>query len=100
MKKLIAGLILSIVTVSAQAQHHGWRHHHHHHKAHRDLNWVIPAVITGAVVYAATRPDPVIVQNPPQVIVQPQDIVYINGVAYRKQIMVINGQAQEVLVKL
>ncbi len=118
MKKVLASLLISAFAVSAYADynpnHHprhvtnsmpktgGWvgpQHHYHHHR-HNNWNWVVPAVIGGAVVYAATRPDPVVVQNPPQVIVQPQDIVYINGIAYRKQIMVINGQTQEVLVRI
>lgn len=116
MKKIIAGIILSTIAVTASAQynpnHHprhtsdsmirgqGWVGPHHHHRARGDgLRWVLPAVIGGAVVYAVTRPDPVIVQQPP-VIVQQSDIVYINGIAYRKQIMVVNGQYQEVLVRL
>ncbi len=119
MKKIVTAIILSAMAFSASAEynpnHHprhtsnsmirgqGWQgpqHHHHHHHARGDrLRWVLPAVIGGAVVYAATRPDPVIVQQAP-VIVQQSDIVYIDGIAYRKQIMVINGQTQEVLVRL
>ena len=109
MKKVLIGLAIAATAFGASAQHHtsnsmirghGWQgpqHHHHHHA--RGNNWIIPALIGGAVVYAATRPDPVIVQQPP-VVVQPSDIVYINGIAYRKQIMVVNGQYQEVLVRI
>jgi hypothetical protein len=108
MKKVLIGLAIAATAFGANAQHtsnsmirgHGWQgpqHHHHHHRGN-GLGWVIPAVIGGAVVYVATRPDPVIVQQP--VIVQPSDIVYINGFAYRKQIMVVDGQYQEVLVRL
>ncbi len=104
MKKVLIGLAIAATAFGANAQHtsnsmirgHGWQgpqYHHHHHA--RGNNWIIPALIGGAVVYAATRPDPVIVQQPP-VIVQPSDIVYINGFAYRKQIMIVNGQYQEV----
>ncbi len=116
MKKVLAGLLISVLAMSAQAEynpnHHprhvtnsmprtgGWvgPQHHHHHRGN-GWGWVVPAVIGGAVVYAATRPDPVVVQQPP-VVVQPSDIVYINGIAYRKQIMVVNGQYQEVLVRI
>jgi hypothetical protein len=61
-------------------------------------------VIGGAVVYGLTRPAPVIVQQPvyiqqPVVVDQPAQVVYIDGTAYTKQIMIINGVAQEVLVR-
>jgi hypothetical protein len=107
MKKVLIGLAIAATAFGASAQHtsnsmirgHGWQGPQHHHHHARGNNWIIPALIGGAVVYAATRPDPVIVQQPP-VIVQPSDIVYINGIAYRKQVMVVNGQYQEVLVRL
>ena len=69
MKKVLAVAVLSLATLPAMAQ---WHHHGHH--GHRGYsggwNWVVPAIIGGAVVYGATRPD-VIIQQPP-VIVQPQ----------------------------
>ena len=107
MKKVLIGLAIAATAFGASAQHtsnsmirgHGWQGPQHHHHHARGNNWIIPALIGGAVVYAATRPDPVIVQQPP-VIVQPSDIVYINGFAYRKQIMMVNGQYQEVLVRI
>jgi hypothetical protein len=110
MKKVLVSLTIALTAFGASAQHHtsnsmirghGWQgpQHHHHHSRGDGLRWVLPAVIGGAVVYAATRPDPVIVQQAP-VIVQQSDIVYINGIAYRKQVMVVNGQYQEVLVRL
>lgn len=106
MKKVLIGLAIAVTAFGASAQHHrsnsmirghGWQGPQHHHHA-RGTNWIVPALIGGAVVYAATRPQ-VIEQ---QVIVQqpPVDVVYINGIAYRKQIMVVNGQYQEVLVRL
>jgi hypothetical protein len=105
MKKVLIGLAIAATAFGASAQHtsnsmirgHGWQGPQHHHHA-RGNNWIIPALIGGAVVYAATRPQ-VIEQ---QVIIQqpPVDVVYINGIAYRKQIMVVNGQYQEVLVRL
>ena len=79
------------------AQHRPYPHHHHH--GGHGWGWVAPALIGGAVVYAATRP-PVVVQQPPVIVQQPFDVVYIEGVAYRKQVMLINGYYQEVLVKM
>ena len=95
MKKLIA-LLLVTLSATAMAQHRP--HYHHHHGGH-GWGWVAPALIGGAVVYAATRP-PVVVQQPPVVVQQPTDIVYIDGVAYRKQIMLVNGYYQEVLIRI
>jgi hypothetical protein len=72
MKKLFITLVLACATLPALAQHHGY-----HHGGHRGgyygggWGWVAPAIIGGAVVYAATRPETVIVQQPP-VVVQPQ----------------------------
>ena len=101
MKKILAGLILAATAFSASAQHHGWRHGHHGHHGHggHGWSWVVPAVIGGTIVYAATRP-PVVVQQQPVIVQQPPaEVVYIDGVPYKKQVMVINGQSQEVLVR-
>ena len=98
MKKVLAVLLLGFSSM-AFAQHHGHRWHHgHHHQRHWHSNhgWVVPAIIGGAVVYAATRPAPVVQQ--PTVILQPNQII-IDGVLYTKQIMIINGVHTEVLVK-
>lgn len=96
MKKLIA-LVLITLSTTAMAQHrHGG--YHHGHGGH-GWGWVAPALIGGAVVYAATRPQ-VVVQQPPVVVQQPMDVVYIDGVAYRKQIMLVNGYYQEVLIRM
>jgi hypothetical protein len=105
MKKVLIGLAIAVTAFGASAQHtsnsmirgHGWQGPQHHHHA-RGNNWIIPALIGGAVVYAATRPQ-VIEQ---QVIIQQPlvDVVYINGIAHRKQIMIVNGQYQEVFVRL
>lgn len=59
MKKLIA-FILVALSIPAMAQH---RHHHHGGYGY-GWGWVAPAVIGGAVVYAATRPAP----PPPSVV--------------------------------
>lgn len=100
MKKILASLLLSVLAVSANAQHHGWRHGHGGYYGGNGWGWIAPAVIGGAVVYAATRPPVVVQQQPVIVQQQPVDVVYIDGIAYKKQIMVINGQYQEVLVRL
>jgi hypothetical protein len=78
--------------------HHGMRHFDHHQYRQSNWGWVAPAVIGGAVVYGLTRPDTVIVQQPPVYVQQP-NIVIIDGVTYARQTMIINGVAQEVLIK-
>ena len=106
MKKIFLALAMLAATASASAQ---W-HHHHHGGYYRGGgyygggNWVAPLIIggfAGAVIARETAP--VIVQQPP-VIVQPPiyvnpEIRYIDGAAYRVQIMNINGVNQEVLVR-
>ena len=100
MKKfLVATLVFLSLAASAQ-------YPHHNHRYGGGWGWVAPAVIGGAVVYAATRPPvvvqqpPVIIQQPPVVMQQPNDIVYIDGIAYRKQLMLVNGAYQEVLIRM
>ena len=99
MKKILAVLLFTSCSM-AFAQHHGHRHFGHHHRYwHPHYGWIVPAIIGGTVVYAATRPDPapVVVQQP-TVVLQPNQVL-IDGVVYTKQIMVINGVQQEVLMK-
>jgi len=107
MKKVLIGLAIAATAFGANSQHtsnsmirgHGWQGPQHHYHGGNGWGWIAPAVIGGAVVYAATR-SPVVVQQPVIVQQQPIDVVYIDGVAYKKQIMVINGQYQEVLIRL
>lgn len=84
MKKLFAVLLLAIAAVPALAgpERHGsrlvveprWQVQHQYHHRHgywrhnAGLNWMVPAIIGGAVVYSVTRPDPVIVQPPVQIL--------------------------------
>ena len=76
MKKLLAVALLTLVTIPAMAQHH---HHGHHGYWQRGYsggwNWVVPAVIGGAIVYGATRPETVVVQQPPIVVQNPSVIM-------------------------
>lgn len=114
MKALVIGFIGSMMLTLAtpvlanphekhgyhQPRHHGYHQHHHRHHAHRwhhRNDWIVPAIIGGAVVYAATRPDPVIVQQP-QIVLQPNQVI-IDGIVYTRQWMLINGVYQEVLVR-
>lgn len=96
MKRLFAILILCACT-GAMAQHRHYHGHHHHH-GHANFGWVAPALIGGAVVYALTRPTTAM--PAPVVTVPVNDVVYIDGVAYRKQLMLINGYYQEILVRM
>ena len=105
MKTKILAAVLAMSPLSGMAQHHHGMRHFDHHQHHRGggWGWVAPAVIGGAVVYGLTRPAPVVVQQPvyiqqPVVVDQPQ-VVIIDGVAYTKQIMIVNGVAQEVLIR-
>ena len=103
MKKILASLILAVISVPALAGPH---HHRHHHYQHRHWHgpsihhWVVPAIIGGAVVYAATRPDPVVIQPTVPPIQPTTQVVIIDGIQYQKQIMIVNGIQQEVLVRL
>ncbi|NBO99950.1 MAG: hypothetical protein EBU90_07445 [Proteobacteria bacterium] len=93
MRKLILLSCLLLFSLPVFAGPYGYRHGQHFHRHHGQFHhgWVLPALIGGAVVYAATRPDPVIVLQPNQVI--------IDGVIYTKQIMIINGIQQEILIR-
>jgi CubicO group peptidase (beta-lactamase class C family) len=73
MKKLFLSLVLLSATVPALANpyHHGHGHGYWHRGHGGGWTWVVPAIIGGAVVYGATRPDPVIVQQQPVIVQQP-----------------------------
>ena len=104
MKKLIA-LILVAFCATAMAQ---YPHHNHRYGGYGGgWGWVAPAVIGGVIGYEIAHPAPVVVQQPPivvqqppVVVQQPTDVVYINGIAYRKQLMLVNGVYQEVLIRM
>ena len=72
MRKLILALAL-FASVPAFAQHH------HGHGYWRPAygggwNWVVPAIVGGAIVYETTRP-PVVIQQPQPVIIQQNKVV-------------------------
>jgi len=102
MKRLLTFVLVFFATTAFAGPngYHGSALHtpHHRHGGH-GWGWVGPALISGAVVYAITRP-PVVVQQPPMVIAPPTDIVYIDGFAYRKQWILVNGAYQEVLIRI
>lgn len=103
MKQFLIGLAVaaSSVPTLAQVHHVHWRHGHgHHHHGHWGHSWIAPTIIGGVIGYEIARnQQPVIVQQPPVIVQQSPDIVYIDGIAYRKQIIMVNGQYQEVLVR-
>ena len=79
MKKLLLSIFLVMLSASAMAQHghHNGRHNGHHNghwqRGYGGWNWMVPAIIGGAVVYSTTRPaETVIVQQQP-IVIQPQN---------------------------
>jgi len=98
MKKLLLTSLLAFSMPMMAQHHHGMRHFDHHQYRQSNWGWVAPAVIGGAVVYGLTRPAPIVVQQPPVYIQQPE-IVVIDGIAYIKQYQIINGVTTEVLIR-
>jgi hypothetical protein len=71
--KTIALASLILVCGASQAN----PNHHHGGPRHGYYGWVAPLVIGGVVGYAITRPpQPVVIQNPPNVYYQPQPVPY------------------------
>lgn len=71
MKRLLAILALAFTTTAfahGPGRYYGPPHHHHS----RHWDWVVPAVVGGAIVYGMTRPQP-----PQPVVVQPPPVVYV-----------------------
>jgi hypothetical protein len=73
MKKILL-VVLMTITTAAFAQHGHFRHGHHHgghwQRGHVSAwNWMVPAIIGGAIVYEASRQSP-----PPTVIIQQQSV--------------------------
>jgi hypothetical protein len=72
---IIAGIFASILAMStlfatdAHADH--WRYGGGHYYYHPGYGWAVPAVVGGVIVYEATRPPVVAVQQQPVYIQQP-----------------------------
>lgn len=99
MKKILVSLFLLSFSSVAVAGPYGHRHHHHRHWHSPPVHhWVVPALIGGAVVYAATRPDHVVVQQPAPVVLNSQYII-VDGMTYKKELMIINGISQEIWIR-
>lgn len=90
-------LLFSSLAIAGPHHHHRHGHHWRHHNP-SVYHWVVPAIVGGAVVYAATRPDPVVAQ-PQQPVVVTNQYMVVDGVTYKKEIMVINGISQEVWIR-
>jgi len=76
----LASLLLTSGTSQANPNH--WNHHGQHHGYYSPYGWVAPLVIGGAVGYAITRPQPVIVQQPTIVYPNTQPQPVPNGYHY------------------
>ena len=92
MKKLFITLALACATLPALAQHHGqgFRHHGHHYRHPGYGGWVAPLIIGGAVGYALTRPDPVIIQQP--VIIEQQPMPQNQNCGPWKEVQTSDGK--------
>lgn len=84
-KSLIAASIIAAALLTGNAEARG------HRGFGGTQSWLIPSVVTGLVVYAATRPDTVVVQPVPQpmVVLPPveQTIVTTQEPLYKKVIV-------------
>ena len=59
MKKILL-ILLTLLSINVYAE--GWRHGGGHYVYRPGWGWVVPAVVGGAIVYEATRPNVVVVQ--------------------------------------
>ena len=73
MNKLLQTLTLvSLISVSGASQANpGYHYPHRNHGYYNPYGWVAPLVIGGVVGYVITRPQTVVIQQPPN-IYQPQ----------------------------
>ena len=70
MKLLQTITLASLIMVSGASQANPY-YHHHHRGYYNPYGWVAPLVIGGVVGYVITRPQTVVIQQPPN-IYQPQ----------------------------
>jgi hypothetical protein len=69
MKKLLTILLLTLISVGT-AQAERWRHGGGAYYYHPAYGWAVPAVVSGVIVYEATRPPIIAVQQQPVYIQQ------------------------------
>jgi hypothetical protein len=100
MKYLLIFLALTLSSTTFAQHSHRWHHGHHHHRHWHNNNhsWVFPAIIGGAVIYSASRPAPIVIQQP-TVVLQPNQVI-IDGFLYTKQTIILNGVETEVFIKV
>ena len=92
MKKLFITLALACATLPALAQHYhgnGFRHPGYY-RGPGYGGWVAPLIIGGAVGYALTRPEPVIIQQP--VIVEQQPMPQNQNCGPWKEVQTPDGK--------
>lgn len=67
--KLLKSLVIvsAILTTGLSQANPNHRHYHHgHNHGHvRNVDWIVPLVIGGAVVHVLSQPKTVVVQQPP-----------------------------------
>ena len=91
MKKLFITLTLACATLPALAQYHGHGFRHHgHYRGPGYAGWVAPLIIGGAVGYALTRPEPVVIQQP--VIIEQQPIPQNQNCGPWKEVQTPDGK--------
>jgi hypothetical protein len=89
MKRIIALAVAATISGSVLADHRGYsRHSRPHYNSHQ---WVVPAIVAGAIVYGATRyysppPPPVqYVEQPTYYEIPSSAIVEVNGTLYNRK---------------
>jgi hypothetical protein len=107
MKRTLIAITLAagLVAPALAQHHHGMRHFDHHAHRGSGWGWIAPTIIGGVVGYEIARanqpvyvqPNPVYVQQAPAYVQYPT--VVVDGVAYTRQIMIVNGVSQEVLIR-
>ena len=75
MKKLLAGLLLTMSATAFAGPYHGHGRWHNGYHGHRNWTPFIVGAVTGAVVYDIYN-RPVVVQQPPVVVQQPPVVVH------------------------
>lgn len=99
MKSVLASLVIALSSGATMAQHYGHHGHGHHGNYHRGgggYNWVLPAVIGGALMYEIGRQNQPVVIQPPVVVQQyPQPTyryiqAYDPSCACYKQVIITN----------